>query len=869
MTKSATSRIRTTRCSLAHAQDREQLLSSRVARTLREMHRGCSSLDGHALSLGHLQEQSFLDRVSRMGSPPPDMTPQSAYLEVCGRDDYTREPSPSVPLDPTILSLRPAGSRPVSLEALLGPHGETEIDAWIQSHLLSNEVACQAVEDSPVKVYHDPLLRKSSRSYSKLLRRMHSAGMLDFGSEAPTSEVGLFAVAKKSGAQRMVVDCRQSNLHFRPADHVDLPTSSSIGSLRLAPEEQIYVGQYDLKDCFYQIGLPEKLRPYFGLPCLDAKRWPEMYEHSVDGRLFPRLAVLPMGWSHALFWCEHMHLRLLSGVLAERSFLKDGRPPDSLSSGVVSVYVDNVGVYANSPERCQELTRLCIEAVQNAGLEAHEVEMSSKGGELLGLNISSDGLVSPKAVRRWRVWMAIEEVLSRKRVSGKTISKILGHFTHQALLRRETLSAFRAIYVFAQKNFERCVPLWDSVRRELVWAQSLLPIIETDLKRPWSNTAFMTDASPWGVGIMKAAVDPRSLEQVGAWSEKWRFANPGGENARAQHGFDVDENRSDNIYNELVWIPGCAFDPSLQMSGGDRRHFFSDVPPLPGLPGAPFGQKWKVVSSRPWRRKEHISCLEARAMSSTLKGLLQAGDCQGHRVLIINDSMAATLASSKGRSSGRGMCRAIRQIASLSLILDVAIVFRWLPSELNLADAPSRRGLKKNVGTKVPHQGPVRGEQACQRPFEKEGRSDSAGLRRGEPFGQQLPRQEERVRGRARRLSREGREQFDLLRPSPQREGRQAQTRLRRGRGTSRSDQARDIPSQSPNAARVLEFARRPDEVHHGGGSRGRDLGSAYRSTGVVVTDGSTPQRPLGQPDRGVPQRGVLRGGGTADLGAA
>ena len=60
------------------------------------------------------------------------------------------------------------------------------------------------------------------------------------------------------------------------------------------------------------------------------------------------------------------------------------------------------------------------------------------------------------------------------------------------------------------------------------------------------------------------------------------------------------------------------------------------------------------------------------------------------RVLILVDSMATIGAISKGRSSSPPLLRLCRQITAISLMFGIIPVLRYIPSELNPADGPSR-----------------------------------------------------------------------------------------------------------------------------------------------------------------------------------
>lgn len=239
------------------------------------------------------------------------------------------------------------------------------------------------------------------------------------------------------------------------------------------PEQRLYFGQYDLADAFYQFGIPQEWSPLFGLPPLDVSSWPQLRGAAVGKLLYPQLCVLPMGWTHALYWRERIHCEILPRHIPRGSFLSDLRPATPLQNSSVSVYVDNVGVYADSEEVCRDVTQKALAAVREAGLIAHEVDMCGKGGELLGFEARHGGLLVPKARRRWQLWYAWEHLLGRRRCSGRRLMKVLGHFAHQGLPRSASLSAMRAIYVFCEKYEYEHRRLWLRRARASVDARAL------------------------------------------------------------------------------------------------------------------------------------------------------------------------------------------------------------------------------------------------------------------------------------------------------------------------------------------------------------------------------------------------------------
>eukprot|EP00959_Pyramimonas_sp_CCMP1952_P254832 5322519-Pyramimonas_sp.AAC.1 len=49
----------------------------------------------------------------------------------------------------------------------------------------------------------------------------------------PAARIGAFTVLKKSGEQRLVLDCRQCNLRFAPPPHTELGGLSSLSDLEI------------------------------------------------------------------------------------------------------------------------------------------------------------------------------------------------------------------------------------------------------------------------------------------------------------------------------------------------------------------------------------------------------------------------------------------------------------------------------------------------------------------------------------------------------------------------------------------------------------------------------------------------------------
>eukprot|EP00971_Amphidinium_carterae_P077475 1530566-Amphidinium_carterae.1 len=71
----------------------------------------------------------------------------------------------------------------------------------------------------------DPVLAKSSEKYLQFVRTLLNAGLLTFGRRCQ-EHVTPFFVPKKSGALRIVWDCRIMNLRFKPPPEMPMATGA-------------------------------------------------------------------------------------------------------------------------------------------------------------------------------------------------------------------------------------------------------------------------------------------------------------------------------------------------------------------------------------------------------------------------------------------------------------------------------------------------------------------------------------------------------------------------------------------------------------------------------------------------------------------
>eukprot|EP00974_Lingulodinium_polyedra_P127560 11202628-Lingulodinium_polyedra.AAC.1 len=175
----------------------------------------------------------------------------------------------------------------------------------------------------------------------------------------------------------MVVDARRSNLRFHDPDFIPLASGSSFGEIELG-DEQLFVGHGDLCDAFYHFSLPEALRPFFGLAPVRAMDvgLTTLNGVSIPGHqlVWPRLAVMPMGWSHAAWWCQRIHMHIVRAApgVDDEHYLHDAEAPPAPAEGAHTQYLDNFICYSTQSESVAETTTGAMQALEDAGLDVHE-----------------------------------------------------------------------------------------------------------------------------------------------------------------------------------------------------------------------------------------------------------------------------------------------------------------------------------------------------------------------------------------------------------------------------------------------------------------------------------------------------------------
>ena len=103
-------------------------------------------------------------------------------------------------------------------------------------------------------------------------------------------------------------------------------------------------------------------------------------------------------------------------------------------------------------------------------------------------------------------------------------------------------------------------------------------------------------------------------------------------------------------------------------------------------------KRWSLLFKGTFAQEEHNNILELRGVVAVLRHLNRSSRVWSSRVLVFTDSLVSLGALAKGRSSARQILRMCRAAAAVELACEIKLILRWVPSELNFADGPSRGG---------------------------------------------------------------------------------------------------------------------------------------------------------------------------------
>ena len=652
----------------------------------------------------------LVERAGDLGELQHSFTPEAALKSLLhGRSDY-HEPACPIALAPFDLDL-------ISLPATLkgAPRAEDLLPEDDCRFLKEQERMFRPEHESFefFKPYWDPALKHCPRKYRSFIKKLDSIDYLRYTLN-PVEMAGVFFVKKSDGKRiRMIIDGRGANQRLRDPPSVSLSTAETFSRIEVSiPEELIhdevgkrqflssttvFAGLSDVKDCFHRIRQPDWMCRLFCLLPIEA-RHVGLTGHTLDGvvlqsndLVYPMPGSLAMGCSWSLYLAQKINehqFRLSPGLSASEIVHDRSHPliidPDDPNKTNHYVYVDNLGIIGQSKEGVTSALSSMEDHFNSKQLLLHPGEVHSDSVKALGIQLNGSSKttrITPDRLHKVRA--GLRGLISRGRCSGKVLEILVGHATFCGLSCRLVLSVFHATYKFIEKNYDKVTPLWGSVRDELRAFAGLMVFFESDWTRGWNSLVTSSDASEKGYGVCTSHWHPSQVAAAGRRPERSRFrrteSHRARESALTAAGFFQDsatgrwlagEIDSEQYLTDVGWQ--CS--PDFKEIDGQLLHKHLWTPKLWGT----------------WKHEEHILVLEARALNKALDRVACSRFGKNIRQLMLVDSMSVALSFDRCRSRSFKLLKQVRRYAATCLARNIDPHVRWIPSELNSADEPSR-----------------------------------------------------------------------------------------------------------------------------------------------------------------------------------
>ena len=493
-----------------------------------------------------------------------------------------------------------------------------------------------------------PSANAAPGEWPKCVRAMDASGMIGYLPKAAVRVVnGVFGVAKDASQQRFIMDARPFNqLCVKPLA-VDLITPEHLAQLELEPNAELFVAKSDLSDFFYSFAVPEWMHGFLAMPGVRAGDVGQGERFGADTIIHPHLTVLAMGWSHSVCVAQSSHTTWIGRDVPLL-------PECNRITSTSDLRVDRVryGVYIDDV--------IMLGTDKDEVIAAHDQYRPAAAANLFGVKLSKDVIATNDGViclgveihgqqrtvgvtpeQLATLCAATRAMVASGSCTGHELAHLVGKWTWAMLVRRPALSVFNAVYRFIDTAGPLKFNIWRSVACELLTAAKLAPLLFTTLGAGWFDRVIATDACESGMGVVTARVPHSEVLASAA-------------------------------------LAGVVVNP-------DR-----DTEAVLNAPLLPPVTEWTTAFVHRWRDPgEHINSLELRAVDSAMRWLVKSPTSIGRRVLLLCDSTVAVATLSKGRSSS-SLRHNIRQIAALLLSTGIQPFVRWIATELNPADGPSR-----------------------------------------------------------------------------------------------------------------------------------------------------------------------------------
>ena len=692
----------------------------------------------------------MLSRIRLYEQAPVGYTPEQAFSDlVASKGLYSLEPQNLAAFDLGKLRVAKGDVVPKRVSRLLRRDDAIMVERH-QAFIERSAAEVAELESSGVlpEPYWDQVLAGDKKQRHEFFRLLLRLGILGAHLDVKQT-VGCFFVKKKDGNIRLVVDCRRSNrCHRRPPRtslggalglrELDLSMlddmCDSLGFSALSPEGP-GVGESDVRDAFYQFATPELGSWFaiderfeagtFGITRAWSDQAGDYVEVSDSTRVYLGFDAMCMGWSWALHFCQSAVSSAAEHCAGPEQILVDKKLAPLLEPGrpVQSVYVDNFTTVGVTSKDVLGAGKAFSDRCEFLGFTTHADTAIAKCLDTVGIRLDIGGKrLLHKPQRIWRFYLATVHLVRRRCVQYDWLAIWLGHACWIAGLAPSLLSICQDIYPFATQRRGLRGPIPRRIAREMQDMANLAFLSGVDLAAPYGPELYCGDSSGFAWGLITSPATDAEQRDVGRFRERWRFkhceeppsAVPTPDSLCNGEGLPSALGGGDGVWlrdegmvldSAVVGVPAAVrrsfgFGKRPKRSkvcsvpndnlARDRRLVYrpEGIPTLP--PALVVDDRFTLAIQKQWEFPEHINVLELRVAVSAVQRAARDSRHLGKRLLVLSDNMVAVCLLEKGRSRIRGLNRLCRKAAAYLLATGMDLRMRYLETDRNPADGPSR-----------------------------------------------------------------------------------------------------------------------------------------------------------------------------------
>ena len=231
------------------------------------------------------------------------------------------------------------------------------------------------------------------------------------------------------GRQRLIVDARETNRHFKRPPSVALARPEALAGLECSADSRFWISTVDVRDAFHRMAVPEDLSDCLALPGGTAREF-GVYELDAKPLGVCGCWCPPMGFRWAVYLTQQAKTAMVveATSIAESELLLDRQVNLSVwntGPGLLSVSTTWGPLLWDREEVDQVMGRISHE-ICSRGLLTLELCLASRCRDFLGIDLDGERLC-PRAAsaQHEELRLALHWVLEHQWVSGQKLERVV------------------------------------------------------------------------------------------------------------------------------------------------------------------------------------------------------------------------------------------------------------------------------------------------------------------------------------------------------------------------------------------------------------------------------------------------------------